>query len=184
MAAMACSKPGPTSAQPISSSGPTESSGLAVVPADDRVSDVQGQGGEAGEDEQSAGGPELVRRRAVQREVTVAQQEPEDGQVDRRRHERRDSRGNAKTQGQVKYVAEAEQEGQPNDRAHDHGHGPDDNGLVSGQLRRRGALRWSSGVTALALDLRSFRQKPPDADRLDRDLRSLDEDQRVRIVPR
>jgi hypothetical protein len=38
----------------------------------------------------SAGGPELLRRRAVQGEVSGALQQAEDGQVDRRSDRRRD----------------------------------------------------------------------------------------------
>jgi hypothetical protein len=57
--------------------------GLAVLAGDDRVGDVQGQGGEAGEDQQPAGGLELLRCCAVQREVSGTQQQSEDRQVDR-----------------------------------------------------------------------------------------------------
>jgi hypothetical protein len=35
-----------------------------------------------------------------------------------------------------------------------------------------------------ALDLRNFRRKAPNSDRLDQDLGAFDEDQGVRVVPR
>lgn len=43
--------------------------GLAIGAGNQRVGDVEGEGGEAGDDEQPAGWPELVGRGAVQRDT-------------------------------------------------------------------------------------------------------------------
>jgi hypothetical protein len=57
--------------------------GFARIASGEWVGHVECQGGDAGVDEQSAGGPELGDGCTVQREVSGAEQEPEDGEVDR-----------------------------------------------------------------------------------------------------
>jgi len=56
--------------------------GFAVGAGDEWVGDVEGEGGDAGEDEQSAGRPELLLYGAVQGKVSGVEEEAEDGQVD------------------------------------------------------------------------------------------------------
>jgi hypothetical protein len=132
MVLMACSSPRPTSAHPISKSGPTASkSGFAVRASNEWVGDVEGEGGEAGEDEQSAGWPKLIGGRAVEGEVPGAEQEAEDGQVDRGRDQWRHPGRDAQSKREVEDVAEAEEEGEANDGAHDDG-----NCLYDGSLIR------------------------------------------------
>ena len=85
--------------------------GLTVGPGDDRVRDIQGESGEAGEDKQSAGWSKLCRCRAVEGEMPGPEQESENRQIDRGGDQGRDPDGHAESQGEVEHVAEAEQEG-------------------------------------------------------------------------
>jgi hypothetical protein len=67
--------------------------GLAVRAGDEWVGDVEGEGGEAGEDEQPAGWPELLLRGPMQGQVPGTQQQAEDGQVNCRGDQRCDPYG-------------------------------------------------------------------------------------------
>jgi hypothetical protein len=70
----------------------------------------------------------LLRCGAVQSEVSNAQQQAQDGQVDRGGDQRCDPDWDAEAEREVEDVAEAEEEGQSDHDAHDHGDGLHDRG--------------------------------------------------------
>jgi hypothetical protein len=72
--------------------------GLPQLTGDERIGDIGRQGDDAGEDQEATSVPDLVRCRAVQREVPGAKQETEDGHVHGWRHKRRDPGWNAQSQ--------------------------------------------------------------------------------------
>jgi hypothetical protein len=67
---------------------------------------------------------------AVEGEVPGAEQEAEDGQVDRGGDERCDPDRDTEPEGEVEDVAEAEEERETDDGAHDHGDGLYDGCLI------------------------------------------------------
>jgi hypothetical protein len=58
--------------------------------------------------------------------VPGAEQEPEEGEVDRGCDQRRDPERHAQAESKVEDAAEAEEEGEADDDAHHHGDGLDD----------------------------------------------------------
>jgi hypothetical protein len=64
--------------------------GLPDLASDERIGDVERQGDDAGEDQEAAGWPELIRRCAVEGEMAGTQQEAQDRQVHGWGYKRRD----------------------------------------------------------------------------------------------
>jgi hypothetical protein len=125
----ALSRSGPTSAHPMSRSGPTASNAaLPYPPATSGYGNVQRQGYRAGEDQQSAGWPQLCRCRPCQSQLSNAEEEPEDREVDGGRDEGSDPGRYAQAEREVEDVAEPEHEGEADNDAHDHGDRLNDRG--------------------------------------------------------
>lgn len=83
-----------------------------------------------GEDQQSAGWPQLRWCRPREGQVAAAEEKTEDRKVDCGCDEGSDPGGHAEPEGEVEDVAEAEEGGEADDDAHDHGDGLNDGGLV------------------------------------------------------
>lgn len=109
--------------------------GLAALACDDRVGDVQGQGGETGEDQQPPRRSKFRGGGAVQREVPGAEQEPEGGWMGStaRATSGATQMGTPSRRARLRTLPKLNRKVSPTTIAHDDRDGKNHSGLVGGR---------------------------------------------------